>query len=304
MAEKHRTTAIYSPKSLNELISIIAKEPQIRIFAGGTSLMSAEGFYPNQDNGDIVSLEHISELSRVLHNEKYIEVGAMVTLQQFLISGLNVVSKELYKAISQIGSYVVRTRATIGGCLCTKENRYSLCGILASLGAVAEIKMINHLGKKGKRIKVVTRWIPVSKLYDANGTFMFTNDSVLTRVRIPIVSENEKCVFKSLGSPMYDRKSCVMFALKYSVAQNASFSSPSLCVSISEGGFFYNPDFNNSLTSLSVPVSVNQIRKICDSFEEMVIEECPDFSDLQVERAKRLLATVLFDANTIFLSKT
>lgn len=304
MAESLKTTAIYTPKSISELTSIIAKTPDIRIFAGGVDLMSDSNFYPNLNNaGDLVILEQIPDFFKTLHNDKYIEVGCMVTIQSFLNTIASSISKETLKAIASIGSSIIRNQATIGGSLCTKNSRFSMSVILSAAQAIAEVKIITHLGKNGRRFRTTTKWVSVAKLYDSQGKFLFADDAFITRIRIPVLNEDVNRVFNTMGSPVYDRENCVMFAFQYSMSQTGTFTNTSLCVAIPQGGFFYSPDFNNLLTSVSIPASIKRIQKISEQFEDALNDECPGLSSLQTERAKRMLQTVLFKANTLYLAK-
>ena len=88
--------------------------------------MSRPNFYPNPNQRDIISLAGITDLSRIYHADRYLEAGAMVTIQQLLTMGSFIFSKDLYNAINSIGSSVVRNQATLGGSLCTNDMRFTM----------------------------------------------------------------------------------------------------------------------------------------------------------------------------------
>ena len=119
MPEGLRSPTVFTPKTVSEAVANKYRNLSAIFWAGGTYIMSRPNFYPNPNQRDIISLAGIQDLSRIYHADRYLEAGAMVTIQQLLTMGSFIFSKELNNAISSIGSSVIRNQATVGGSLCT-----------------------------------------------------------------------------------------------------------------------------------------------------------------------------------------
>lgn len=296
--EKLKTPSFIAPKSINELISALIKYPDAQLFAGGTYIMSRMGYYPNQNPRDIISLSDVAELTRVVHIDKYVELGSMVTIRQLVSSSAFFLSEPLRKAIEDIGTSVIRRQSTIGGALSTQGIRFVLPCILSVVGAQVEIKTVGH--KSGPfKSKTVDRWLPVSKLYDEDGTFVFENKGFISRIRIPS-EQNTVQLFRTVGDPMHEPSSTVVMGLTYTVSQD-KMTQPRFCLVLPKGGFFYSQDFNNILSKVALPLSTNAMVKLAQDLDKELVETCKGISEVQRERTKRLLIKTLYEASSAYL---
>ncbi len=291
MPEGLRSPTVFTPKTVSEAISIKLRNQNARYWAGGTYIMSRPDFYPNPNQQDIISLAGIQDLSRIYHADRYLEAGAMVTIQQLLTMGSFIFSKELYNAISCIGSSVVRSQATIGGSLCTSDMRVSMSCVLATLNAQAEIRVVSR--------SAPSRWIPVAKLYDRKGNFLYADNSLLTRIRIPTDNNNQSMfVSRTLDSPMLNPDESVLFGLQYSINQG-NMTTPLLCIAL-PGSCFY---LDNLLATINFPITREKAQRISRKLaSELKASVRPNTGQLQIERAVRLLESVLYDINTNYLA--
>ena len=295
MPEGLRSPTVFTPKSISEAIAFKYKNPGARFWAGGTYIMSRPGFYPNPSQRDIIALEGIQDLTRIYHADRYLEAGAMVTIQQLLTMGSFIFSRELNNAINSIGSSVIRNQATVGGALCTSDMRFSLSCILATMNAQVEIRMVSKTAN--------SRWIPVSKLYDRKGIFLFADSALVTRVRIPTdVSSQYQFISRTLDSPMHNPSESVIFGLQYSISQG-SMATPKLCVALPDSCFYMSQDFDNLLSTLSFPITQEKAgrisKRLASDLKQSVRQNA---SPLQIERAARLLDVVLNEINTNYLA--
>ena len=291
MLEGLRSPTVFFPKTINEAIAFKLKNPTAAFWAGGTYLMSRPGFYPSTTQKDIISLKGLSDLTKIYHADRFIEAGSMVTIQQLINMVGYSFSKELNTALLSIGSSLIRNQATIGGALCCKEMRFSLCCILATLNAQTEVKMI----KKNS----VTRWLPISKLYDRKGTFIYADDALLTKVRIPSETKQYK-VFKTVGSPVQRPEESVIFGLQYSTNQ-ANITLPTLCIVFPSSCFYLSQVFDNIISTINLPLSLDRIRKLSKSLSSELKTAAVNATPLQLERATRLFEDVLNGINTTYL---
>ena len=291
MQEGLRSPTVFNPKTIGEAVAAKLKNPNACFWAGGTFIMSRPGFYPNPSQRDIISLKGIVDLSKVYHSDRFVEVGSMVTTHQLSNMGGYLFSHELNDAILSIGSSVIRNQATVGGALCTSNMRFSLCCILATLNAQVELRMITK--------SAPARWMPITKLYDRKGVFIYEGEALLTKVRIP--TENKQFqVFRSIGLPM-QKPEAVVFGLQYSINQ-ANIMLPSMCMVFPSSCFYMSQDFDNLLASINLPLTSDKIMKISKRLVSELKNASLNASALQLERASRLFESVLSEINTTFLA--
>jgi CO/xanthine dehydrogenase FAD-binding subunit len=289
-----RSPTVFTPKTISEAITNKLKNPDARFWAGGTYIMSRPNFYPNPAQRDIISLAGIQDLSRIYHADRYLEAGAMVTIQQLITMGSFVFSKELYNAITSIGSSVIRNQATIGGSLCTSDMRFTMSCVLATLNAQAEIRMVSK--------SAAARWIPVSKLYDRKGNFLYADNALLTKIRIPTdPSSQNNFISRTLDAPMTNPSEAVIFSLQYTISQG-NLTSPVMCITLPGSCFYMSQDFDNLLSTVNFPVTADKTSKIAKRLaSDLKVSVRQNSSMLQIERAVRLLETVLNEINISYL---
>lgn len=295
-----RTPSIYIPKSLNELINEKGRNPEAVLFAGGTYIMSRPHAYPRTDANDIISVNSIPELLKFTHTDRFLETGAAVTLENLLNTGSYLLSKNTFKAIENVGTSVIRAKATIGGSLCTKERRFAMSCILATIGSQVEVRVIQKSRLLKKRIKSSQSWIPVRKLYSSSGELLIGNNTIITRVRIP-ATDNAIQIFRFLGSPLREPDQCVCFGLSYTPIQNG-LSQTSMCIAYPENGFFFSNEFNSGLSTLAMPADEQQIESQKNELKAKLEEHCPNITKIQKERTVRLFVSVIQEINQSFMT--
>ncbi|GHU12616.1 FAD-binding protein [Spirochaetia bacterium] len=106
------------PSSLAELFSIWNRFPDAVPFAGGTSFLRLTDQELPELPKNILSLERIDELRRVIRTERYLEIGAMVKLSDIIALG-KTVPEALSKTLLGIAGPQLRNLATIGGNICS-----------------------------------------------------------------------------------------------------------------------------------------------------------------------------------------
>ncbi|MDR0313253.1 MAG: FAD binding domain-containing protein [Treponema sp.] len=177
------------PASFQELFALWNRFPSAEPYAGGT------GFGRSLDQRlmvlptDTISLEKIEELKRITRTERYIEIGAMVKLNEIINLG-KIVPEILIRTLEGIAGVHVRNSATIGGNLCEKTRRLDAAAAMAALDAHFEL-----------RSAASARWISASR-FSATNPPALAHQELLTRIRIPLEQWNYSLYqkFKSAGS--------------------------------------------------------------------------------------------------------
>jgi len=196
---------VFKPAGFSELFSFWSRFPDAVPFAGGTSLIRSGTHADGKSSalyrelpelpGTILSLEKLEELRRITRTERYLEVGAMVRLNEVIALG-KIVPEAFSETLKGIAGPQVRNLATIGGNLCTSGDA---AAPMAALEARYELR--NAGG---------SRWISAqrfSSFSDALG-----RQELLTRIRIPLDQWNYT-VYRKFSPPEPDGEGGVFLLL-------------------------------------------------------------------------------------------
>lgn len=166
---------IFSPAGLQDALSVLARNPDARLFSGGTEiLMDSFGEPPNL-SGTIISLSGIPELKTANRSERYLDLGAGMTISELVELGDRIVPPCVIEAARGISRPSVRNLATIGGNISSRKRRMDLYPVFVCLDAQAELRREN-----------ASRWLPVSKLFAPAPDKPMQKDEILCRIRLPL----------------------------------------------------------------------------------------------------------------------
>jgi CO/xanthine dehydrogenase FAD-binding subunit len=134
---------VFVPSTLDSLWPILDKEPEARIYAGGTDLFVV--LRKNPVNPSLlVCLEQIKELKGVRESDQGVFIGACTSHTSLLA---NPIIRNrfpvLTKAIRCLGSPPIRNMGTIGGNICTASPAADTLPPLYALDAELEIRSHN-----------------------------------------------------------------------------------------------------------------------------------------------------------------
>jgi CO/xanthine dehydrogenase FAD-binding subunit len=164
---------VFFPANFNDLFAAWARYPEGVLYAGGTDLIGLQ----NQKNiilpTTVICLDKIEELRRITRTEQYIEIGAMVRLNQFFRLG-KIVPGILCRCIENIAGVQIRNIATIGGNICATTHLNDMPAVLSALDAQYELRKGN-----------TSRWVPAARFH-AGDSKILQKHEILTRVRLPL----------------------------------------------------------------------------------------------------------------------
>ncbi|MDR1956766.1 MAG: FAD binding domain-containing protein [Treponema sp.] len=162
------------PASFQELFSGWERFPDAQPFAGGTQFLRCQGTPIPRFPRHILSLDRLEDLRRITRTERYLEIGAMVHLNEIINLG-KVVPEVLIQCLAGITGPQIRNLATIGGHLCTPSHRMDATAAMIALDAHYEL-----------RSAASARWISTSRFYSYQGPLPLGPQELLTRIRIPL----------------------------------------------------------------------------------------------------------------------
>jgi CO/xanthine dehydrogenase FAD-binding subunit len=169
---------ILQPRTTGELIKVLTGSPDTFLLAGGTSLYT--GLSPSPTFQALVNLYRYEELHRIYKTEKYLEIGACVTLAELLGLSEKFLPEIFGKCLRGIASPPVRNTATIGGSLAYPGHSLDLFHLFILMDVSIEIRTPEN---------PAGQWISASYFYNLKKSAE-AGPFIITRVRIPSESYN------------------------------------------------------------------------------------------------------------------
>jgi CO/xanthine dehydrogenase FAD-binding subunit len=169
---------VFFPGSFQELFSAWTRFPDAVPFAGGTDIIRKQGTRRPVLPRNILSLDKLEELRRITRTERYLEIGAMVKINEIIYLG-KIVPEILTLCLQGIAGPQTRSLATIGGNICNPLRRLDAAAPLLALDAHYEL-----------RTALQTRWISAARFSPLPGPPALDSQELLTRIRIPLEQWN------------------------------------------------------------------------------------------------------------------
>jgi CO/xanthine dehydrogenase FAD-binding subunit len=169
---------VFFPLSFQELFSAWSRFPEAVPFAGGAELIRGQGKRVPILPKTILSLEKLEELGRINRTERYLEIGAMVRLNEIIHLG-KIVPEVLTRCLAGIAGPQLRNTATIGGNICNPSRRGDATAPMIALDAHYELRNAQS-----------SRWVPASRFSALAASSTLAPQELLTRIRIPLEQWN------------------------------------------------------------------------------------------------------------------
>jgi aerobic carbon-monoxide dehydrogenase medium subunit len=136
----------HDPRSVSDVVDLLASLENARVLAGGQSLMPMMNFrYAMPDH--IIDLNKVGELAYVRFENEVLHAGAM-TRQRDLEDSPEIGERcpVLHEALRHVGHRQTRNRGTFGGSLCHLDPSAELLNVTTLLGGT-----VHTAAKRGKR---------------------------------------------------------------------------------------------------------------------------------------------------------
>lgn len=199
----------YAPKTMKELaVTLNEKKRSNHVYfvAGATDL--AVSMKKNRVTDFIsIDLTKIEDMKRIEKNDKFIEIGACVTMKELEQS--KIIQSEipaLSMAASSIGSVQIRNRATIGGNTANAAQCADTLPVLFSFNA--EGLLFDS--------KEETRLVKLEDLIVGFGHTYINDNEVLYKIIIPLKGKKHYSAFSKIGS----RKTVTISKINYAIRMN------------------------------------------------------------------------------------
>lgn len=185
-----RVDEIAAPKSIQEAIAVIKRRPNAIPWAGGTLIQTTSIGTDSDKPTSILDLGGIAELTVINRSDRYLELGACVTLSAILALPKSLSLEPLRGAASLIATATVRNLATIGGNIGSRGSFMTCFSALACLDAGLELRDASG-----------SRWTGIHALIDELNRPRFPESTLLTRIRIPTSSWDASAIHRLGEAP-------------------------------------------------------------------------------------------------------
>ncbi len=136
----------HDPRSLDDALGLLAEKENVKLLAGGQSMMPMLNMrFVQPDN--IIDLNRIADLSSINENGGRIRIGAMT--RQCMLERSQVIRDRcpiMIEALRHVGHIQTRNRGTIGGSLCHLDPSAELPTVAQGLDATIHVQ-----SKRGAR---------------------------------------------------------------------------------------------------------------------------------------------------------
>jgi len=257
---------IFLPTSLQELFSIWERFPFAVLYAGGTSLLRGQCGEIPELPPLIISLDKIKELDKITRTERYLELGAMVKLNQIMLLG-KIVPDVLKSCLERIASPQLRNIATIGGNICNRAQGQDSTVPLLALDAQYEL-----CGRES------SRWVSASRFSSLSHGNTLNPHELVSRIRIPLDQWDYSIYRKFAGSENSAATAVFMIKNQKNVLSDIRvvFKADAIIRDISS---------ENSLIGKQLPLN----QKIADEFLEKWKTYTAEIPEIDEQNRKRLL---------------
>lgn len=176
---KFTNKSIFLPATLSEALKKKAEKNDVRLIAGSTDV----GVVVNKGKlatPDTMALYHINELGKVSHDEKFISVGATVTLTEFE-DYVEAHFPEMSRMLRIFASPQIKNQGTVVGNVVNASPIADTIPFLVVSDAIVELQSTTGI-----------REVVLSKFYVGYKKLDIRPDEIVTRVKIPVLAVNEK----------------------------------------------------------------------------------------------------------------
>jgi xanthine dehydrogenase small subunit len=170
--------SIFLPVTITEAVDAKVHDPELRVVAGSTDI----GVVVNKGRmttPKTMALYHIKELKKISHDEKYIKVGATVTLTEFE-DYIEKFIPELKRLLHIFASPQIKNQATLVGNVVNGSPIADTIPYLMVSEAIVTLQ-----GAKG------IREVQLSDFYLGYKQIDLKNDEIVINVKIPRLQKNE-----------------------------------------------------------------------------------------------------------------
>ena len=271
---------VHEPTTALAALGILAQDPETLIVAGGTQVMRSPGG-PFRGR-TLLSLRKVDTLSKVSRSQRYLDIGATVSLSRILSIGPRVVPACLFAALKATASPAVRLLATLGGNVCAPDGEHTCLVALAAFDAQLELRGAG-----------TARMVPASHFWAGGTDRAIRPGELLMRVRLPL-EEGAIGTFAERTVAWQDRPTRTALAAVASVHRDV-LEEMRLCLSTAAHGTLRFSDFESACPGVRLPLRERTLEELLSVLKRSVVQRL----GVPMPEAEPLLAAVLDHAESL-----
>jgi xanthine dehydrogenase small subunit len=214
----------WSPKTEDELKTLLAQHPEARMVAGGTDI-ALEVTQMNRRLPELIAINDIASLKTITIEDDAILIGAGVTYSQ-MEATLNEHFPEFSQLLHRFASRQVRNNGTMGGNVANASPIGDTPPVLLALGACIELASTEG-----------NRWMPLNEFFLDYKKTEQKQGEYLRMIRIPRLQANQVLKVYKISKRLEDDISAVLAAFKFTLAGDLNDKSGAQTVTSVTSGF-------------------------------------------------------------------
>jgi CO/xanthine dehydrogenase FAD-binding subunit len=230
------------------------RRPGILVFAGGTDILREQGGRGISLPAELLCVRNIPELRRAGLSERFLEIGAAVTIAEMLELSDAALPPLLAEAIGGIATHAVCNLATLGGNLACRERFMDSWPALVCLDALVEL-----------RDQSGATWMNVNRLMGDDGRPAFPEGGLLTRVRVPL-ERWDAWALRKVGTKDYPAPETAVFAFAARAEKNILAD---VRVVFAGNVALRSQSLESSMTGRSLPLSSREASSIAEGYNSL-----------------------------------
>ena len=245
---------VHFAKDLAEALDIQRRRPGILVFAGGTDILREQGGRGISLPAELLYVRDIPELRRAGLTERFLEIGAAVTIVELLELGDAALPPLLAEAVRGIGTPSMRNLATLGGNISSGKRFMDSWPALACLDGLIEL-----------RDSAGAAWMNVNRLAGDDCRPAVPKGGLLTRIRVPL-DRWDAYALRKVGPRAYPTPETAVFAFAARVEKGILAE-----VRIAFAGeiALRSQSLEASMIGRSLPLSSRERAAIADGYKEL-----------------------------------
>jgi len=272
---------IFEPKTLNSLLSIIKKYPDTIIYSSGLEKILQSRDKTLSFDKNIVYIERIEELQKIKGSERYIEIGSATRINNIIDKGKNIIPEILLKAMKNITPPNFKNILTIGGLVCSKNERNSIFSVLSLLDAKLEIRSSSS-----------SRWISINHLYNDNNVISVKPGEIITKIKL-FLGDYDINIYREIDNDFLSEGPITFSALVSLEKENISLIK--FIFTTSDSFVIRNKKIESDLTGQNIPIN--------DKLAASIISEFSEYLDKKYDTIKKHRKNIILNTLKWFLKE-
>jgi CO/xanthine dehydrogenase FAD-binding subunit len=169
-----KSSQFFYPASTGELWADWVRQRDASLFSGSAAWLQKQTGRLFGVCGNIILLDNIEELKKITRTERYLEMGAMVTLNKISTLG-KIVPEALTLSLKSTATPLLRNISTLGSSVCRPSTPEPVVASLVALDSRYELRTFAQ-----------SRWVTAAQFSTLNSGSMLQPQECLTRIRIPL----------------------------------------------------------------------------------------------------------------------